>query len=388
MFTVDELLQEPGLKKLGKADRELVLAFTESLAKTHGSDLVGPDPRFQQMVELAKANPQPGDVHLASELTDLSVVYLQDQGNFTASSAGIVSVERQSDGYLEYNRADMFRIASDDLLRGPGAESAGSGFDASLPTYSCKVYAWHKDVDEQLMANQRVGDPVDDALAYVVQALLIAREQVYATTLLTTGVWGADKTGVPGAPGANQFKQWDAAGSTPRDDLSLYALNIHEVTGIWPNCLVLQPYVLKALLLNAQVTSAFQYTVAGAMPDLQALAKALFSPAVASSSAPQIKIAGGINTTTPKGAATDTITYVAGKVALLAYVNERPGLRSPSAWYTFAWAGLLGANAFGARIKDFPLDRNAVPHRIEGEMAFDIKKVSAPLGIFMTAAVS
>lgn len=381
-----ELITEPRFRKLDKGGQDLVAALVETLGKGLGVHDT-PDPDLSEWSRLFKADPTPGDVHVSTELSDLSVAYIQDASNFAASGAGLVPVDRQSDAYMEYDRADLFRVDEDDALRGPSSESAGSGFSTTFPTYSCKTYAWHKDVDEQLEGNQRVGDPVDDALMYVTQIMTIIREKVWVNTLFKAGVFDTDQTGVAAAPGANQFLQWNQSAAIPRNDISAQAVKIHEQTGRWPNVLALQPRVLLQLLLNAQIVDAFKYTTAGATPNLNELAAALCVGSVLQATPPEIKVVGGSATTSRKGAAT-AISYIGGKAALLAYVNPNPGLRSPSAWYTFSWAGLLGANAYGARVKDFEIVERAITHRIEEEMSFDIKLVSSLLGVFFATAVA
>ena len=59
----------------------------------------------------------------------------------------------------------------------------------------------------------------------------------------------------------------------------------------------------------------------------------------------------------------------------------------PSAGYTFTWNGLLGSSAFGTRVKrfDVPL-KNSI--RIEGEMAYDMKVISAEAGVFFGTLVA
>lgn len=392
----DRLMQEPRLRDLSKADRELALAFLDSLSSTRGRDQV---PVFRdEWVPLTKANPTPTDVHVSTELTDMSVAYLQDMSNSVAAGQGIIPVRNIAGQFNLYDRGDWMRIDINAARRGAGNESAGGGFKVTQGNYSCLTYAWHKDVDEQLMANQLAGDPTDDATAYVTQQLVMIREAIFVANILKAAIWtgsvnlngggaGGDLTGVPGAPAAGQFKQWDQASSTPREDLSTEALGIHQNSGRWPNVLVLSPFVLRGLLLNAEIVSAFQYTTAGATPDLEALAKALIAPAISSYSAPRIVIAGMTNATSAEGVA-DVMAYMAGKVALLAYVDPRPGLRTPTAWSVFAWESLLGDAAYTIRMKDFELPRNAVPHRVEGEMSFDIRQVAPILGVFFTAAVS
>ena len=386
MFTADQMLQDPGLKNLSKNDRDFALTFLEELSKSRGRATA--TPQVGDWTRFAKADPDVSSVHVSTELTDLSVAYFQDAAMFQAASGAQVPVKAVAGQYNQYDKGDLFRVKSDDARRGPATESAGGGFKITQGNYSCTKFAWHKDVDEDLQAQQAVGDPVDDALAYVTQILMLIREQVWVASAFATGIWNnPDQTGVPGAPGANQFKQWDQASSTPREDLTLQAVNMHQRTGYWPNALVLSPFVLRGLLLNAEIVSAFQYTTAGAVPDLVALAKCLFANLTAhGAEIPKVLVAGGTGTTSAEGLA-DTFAYFAGKHALLAYLNPNPGLRSPSAYYTFTWAGLLGANAFGGRIKDFEIPTLAVPHRVEGEMSFDIRVIATALGQFMASAV-
>jgi hypothetical protein len=85
--------------------------------------------------------------------------------------------------------------------------------------------------------------------------------------------------------------------------------------------------------------------------------------------------------------ATEATDYVVAKNALLAYRAPNPGLMVPSAGYTFAWSGLLGAGAHAGRIKRFRMEELS-SDRIEGEMAWDQKVVASELGYLFLAAVS
>ena len=52
----------------------------------------------------------PSSVHIDAPLTNLTIAYVQDQTNFVADKVfPTVSVERQSDKYYEYDRANMNR---------------------------------------------------------------------------------------------------------------------------------------------------------------------------------------------------------------------------------------------------------------------------------------
>ena len=394
MFRTDDLLHDPQLKTLNKSGRELVLALVDALTKGKGGAPAGGG-ALANWQRLTKADPDTTTLHVSTELTDASLMYLQDQGMFAASSQGFLPSNVPAGKINRYNKGDIYRIDPAMALRGPGAESAGMGVKVDQLPFSCQVYSVHHDVDEQQQATQVTGDPVDDANSFVTQQILLVREAVWVNKLFGAGIWGIDLAGVPGAPGGGQFKQWDQAASTPREDLSAQALAIFAKTGFWPNRFTVTPPVLRGILLNAEIVAAFQYTTAGATPDLVALAKCLFMPAmeaaqagsVRGASEPTIAICGGIQTTSDEGQA-DVFGYIGGKQALLAYVAPRPGLRTPSAYYTVGWTGLMGANPLGLRIKDFPLERNAVTHRVEAEMAFDLPLTGTDLAAFFATAVS
>ncbi len=381
---LERLHKDSRLANLDKTGQDLVLTFAELLGKQSITAPVGAG-GFKQWIE--RAQPTLSDVHVSTELTNLSIAYLQEKGQFLAGGSGVFGVRREAGFYTEYDRGDMFRITPDDAIRAVGNESAGGGFKVKQTSkYIVQVYSWHKDVDEQLMAQQAVGDPVDDAVAYVTQILLILREQVFNSSIMTTG-WGVDREGVGASPTGDQFLQWNVAASTPRRDLGSEAVRIHSQTGFWANTLIVQPNVLLELLLHADIVDAFKHTTAGATPTLDALARTLIPPSIDGGGAPQMRIAGGVKTTSAEGA-TDAFDYIVGKQALLAYVDPNPSLRSPTAWINFAWTGLLGANAMGFRFKDLEDEFKAIPHRVEGDAAFDIKRVAPELGTHFRTAVA
>jgi hypothetical protein len=390
MLNVETLFQDPqfdALKRIDKSGRDLVLALVEGLAKQPAP--MAPDPLLKQWERLRKDNPTPGDVFVSELLTTLSIAYFQDAAQFAASGVTPIGVQQQAGQFNQYDRGDLWRIGSvDDARRFDNQESSGAGFKVTQAAYSCVLYAKHKDVGQQLMANQTTGDPVTDATRFVIQLLMIIREQVWATNLFATALWGIDRDGVTAAPTGEEFIQFDQAASTPITVFSTDAVRLHEKIGVWPNNLTLSPHVLRELLLHADVRDAFKHTTAGAVPTLQALAAALVAPSVAGASPPSIRIAGGIKTTSAEGAASITTAYIAGKHALLSYLDPSPGLHAQTAWSVFGWQGLLGANAFGIRINDFPIREKATLHRIEGEMGFDAKLVDAAEGVFYESAVA
>lgn len=207
--------------------------------------------------------PTPTDVHINAPLTNISVAYIQAQSAFIAAQVfPIVRVNKQSDLYFRYSKADWHRDEAQE--RAPATESAGGGWRMDTDDYFARVYAYHKDVDDQTRANADMPIEMDrDATEFVTQKLLLRREKVWSNTYFQAGIWGIDLQGVAAAPGAGQFLQWDQANSTPIEDVTTQAIAIAEQTGFRPNRLVLTPYVYNVLRHHPDVLDRIKYTQRG-----------------------------------------------------------------------------------------------------------------------------
>ena len=60
---------------------------------------------------------------------------------------------------------------------------------------------------------------------------------------------------------------------------------------------------------------------------------------------------------------------------------------TPSAGYIFTWKGYLGGNSQGIKIKRFRMEHIA-SDRVEAEQTYDMKVVSADLGVYLKDAVA
>lgn len=330
--------------------------------------------------------PQPhkGQVHIDRPLTNISTAYMQEQRAFVSDRAfPSVPVQKQSDLYFEYSKHDFLRSVAQ--LRAPGSESAGGGYNLSTASYSALVLAVHKDVDEQTRANS--DDPLNadaDATRWVSYQMMLKREIDWAAKYFATGVWtsNTEQTGVASdTPTANQFEQWDRAGSTPIVDITRQMGVVLGATGYLPNKMVVPWNVFNTLRNHPDFTDRIKYTGgmnAPAVVVAQAMAQVL--------GLEEVLVAESVRNTSVEGNATQTVASILGKAALLVYCPPSPGLLVPSAGYTFAWTGLLGAGATGARIKRIPLP-TLEADRIEGEMAYDQKIVGNDLGVFLASAI-
>jgi hypothetical protein len=318
--------------------------------------------------------PQPtiSDVHVDVPLTNLSVRFSQSADMFIADQVfPKVRVQNRSDKYYTYDRSFWFK--SDAQLRAPGTESAGSGYTVSTDTFSCDVYAIHKDIDDQTRANADSQITMDrDATEFVTQHLLQRREQAWVSTYFAGSVWGTTVTG-----GTN-FTAWDDyASSDPIGDLRAGVMAMAETTAYKPTDLVLGPEVWNKLQDHPDFLERIKYTQKGVVgTDLLAELIGL----------KRVHVPWSVRNTAAEGV-TAAYDFNFGKHALLLHVANSPGLNTVSAGYTFVWSGLFGAGENGIRIKRFRMEQIA-SDRIEGEEALDQKIVSTELGYFFSGAVA
>jgi len=318
--------------------------------------------------------PASTQIHIDRALTNLSVAFMQDESVFIADKVfPIVPVQKQSDTYFIYNKDDFFRDEA--AVRADGTESAGGDYDVEqAPPYFCRIYAFHKDVTEQERVNS--DDPLkpdQDSTEFVSHKLLLKRESKWATDYFQTSIWGRELLGAATPADATQTKLWSDSTSDPIKLIRNEATTMIENTGYKPNKLILSPYAYNALCDHPLILDRIKYTQKGTVT--KELLASMFE-------VDEILIPYAIKNTKAKGIDGET-EFIMGKHALLCYAAKNPGIKQPSAGYTFAWNGLQGAGAYGNRIVRIPMPWLGMEtERIEGEMAFDSKVVAKDMGTF------
>lgn len=317
-------------------------------------------------------NPTNGDVHVNRMLTNVSLGYFQDAPGVADLVFPPVPVGNQSDLYPTYDRTYWNRTEA--RRRAPGTESVGSGWKYGQDSYYAHITAIHHDIDDPTRANSDQWANQDvSATRWVSRQLKLKREEEWAARYFATGVWGTNITGVAGAPGANQVLQWSDDLSDPIGTLALYADSVEELTGYRPNRLILGPRIATRLRQHPDFIERVKYTQRGVIT-LDLLAGLL--------DVDRVLVARATHNTAPEGAA-EANSFIYGDGALLVYASDAPSLMEPSGGYIFTWNGLLGANAFGGRIKTFRMEA-LESDRVEGEMAYDMKVVAPDVGVFFT----
>lgn len=312
--------------------------------------------------------PQPNstDVHVDGPLTNLSVGFKNDAKNFIADRVfPAVPVAKQTDKYFTYTQDDFFR--TDAQLRAPGTESAGSGYNLSTATYSCDVIALHKDIADQTRANADA--PLDmnrDAVEFLTQHMLLKRELDWASTFFTASAYTNDVNDDTSSP-----VKFDSTTAITGIQEKMDA--VEALTGYRPNKLVCGVQAFTDLKNNTDVLDRIKYTQQGTATE-QLLASLL--------GLEEVLVARAIRNTSNEGATASYSRIYGANNALLAYAPSTPSLMHPSLGYTFTWSGYQGSNQ-GQRVSRFRMD-HLRSDRIEMEMAYDQKLVSASLGFFFT----
>ena len=323
--------------------------------------------------------PNRSDIHIDKALTNMSVKYLQDTANFIADKVfPVVPVAKQSDRYFMYKKEDWFR--DDARLRAMGAESAGGDYDIdNTPTYFCNKYAFHKDVFEEDRVNADSPlTPDQDAMEFVVDKILLNRENNWAKTYFQSGVWEQDLTG-SGTAGSGKIIYWDDYDhSDPISDIANMSTAMAEITGKRPNTLTLGRRVYDALRQHPDFLDRIKFTQKGVVT--AELLASLFD-------VERILVANSIQNVAKKGQEAN-MEFTMGNNALLTYAPPAAGLKKASAGYIFSWTGLMGANALGGRINRFSMPQLGIgTERIECEVAYDMKVVAADMGAFVGGAI-
>jgi hypothetical protein len=327
-------------------------------------------------------NPTPGDVHVNTPLTNISIAYLQNAANFVATRVfPNIPVSKQSDRYYVYDRGDFNR---DEMqLRAPATESSGGGYRLdNTPTYFANRFSFHKDIPDEVRANaDAVLNPDREATAFVTHKALIKREKLFTDAYFKAGVWATDITGVSSNPSSGQALQWNDSNSTPIESVRAAKRAIAESTGFEPNKLVLGRAVYDALLDHPDIIDRLKYgqTAGGVANTSTSDLATLFK-------VEEILVMNAVQNTGKEGQA-NAHSFIGGKHAMLVHAASAPGLMTPTAGYTFSWTGLLGAGAEGNRIKSFRME-NLGADRVEIDMCFDMKLVASDLGYFWDGIVA
>lgn len=317
------------------------------------------------------AQPTSQDVHIDAALTDFSVAYIQDAGNFIAGTVfPSKPVQNRSDKFFIFNKGDWNR---DDAVvkRAPGEAAPRSGFTLSTDSYSADAWWTECPLSDLVSKNADPSLMIDQvATRLVTQRMLIRRERLFATKFFTTGVWATDKVG------GTDFTKWSDYSSDPQKDIDTAKETVLINTGRMPNCLTVGFKVHNALKRHPIIKDMYKYTSSDSITE-DMIAKAL--------ELEKYVVAKASYNTANEGA-TAVFSLIQGDNALLTWSDGSPSIMEPCAGATFEWSNLTAVNSAGVAIDQY-YDQKTKDDVVRGQFAFDMKVTGSDLGYFFSGAI-
>lgn len=332
----------------------------------------------------------PGDVHVQVPLTQIMIAYAQQTKDFIADKVfPVVPVDHQSDFFYKFGRRAFLQTNA--ALRAPGTETPGVEWSFTKTPFFAPVWGLHTDIEDQLRSNADANFQFDTAgTELITQQMLLRRDLQWVSSYFASNIWGETLSGTASnSPTSTQFTQFDVAGSTPIEVFRAAKLRFKRRTGMMPNIAVFSANAYNALLDHPEIIERIKYTQQGFLTE-QLIATALGIDQVLVASAVQAtnydeEIIADVAPTTQW--ITGASNAADSNGILLVYSAPRPSRNTPSAGYTFAWNGYLGASAWGGRIKKYRMEHLATD-RIEIEAAYTCQITAPELGTFLSGCVA
>jgi hypothetical protein len=321
----------------------------------------------------------PSNVHIDQPLSNLTLAYVQEQTNFIADKVfPTVGVQKQSDKYYIYDRANMNR-AGDVQKLAPRTEVNRIGQSISNDSYFADVYGLGMDFDEQTLSNEDAMLDIRSAGATtLVNRLLIHREEQFAASFFAAGIWGTDAT---------PSNLWsDYTNSTPIRDVTTARRTMQlKSGGFKPNTMVIGKEVRDILINHPDILARLNggATVTNTALITDAKLAEIFE-------VENFYVMEAVKNTGAEGLS-ESNAFIGGKNALLVHTPRTAGLMTPAAGLTFAWNNIQGVSNLGVTVESFSddaLKRQQVAEHIQVKMSYDMKVVGADLGYFFEAVIA
>ena len=321
----------------------------------------------------------PSNVHIDQPLSNLTLAYVQEQTNFIADKVfPTVGVQKQSDKYYIYDRANMNRTGDVKKLA-PRTEVNRIGMSISNDAYFADVFGLGMDFDEQTLANEdAVLDIRSAGATTLVNRLLIHREEQFAANFFSTGIWGTEDT---------PSNLWsDYVNSTPIVNVTSARREMQlKSGGFKPNTMVVGKEVRDILINHPDILARLNggATVTNTALITDAKLAEIFE-------VENFYVMEAVKNTAVEGLS-ESNAFIGGKNALLVHAPATAGLMTPAAGLTFAWNNIPGANNLGITVESFSddaLKRQQVAEHIQVKMSYEMKVVGADLGYFFDAVIA
>lgn len=276
-----------------------------------------------------------GNVHYDQFLTDVSLEYAQNTEWTAPVLFPTVRVRKQSDKYYVFGRESWVPETTD--YRAPGTEANEiPGRTVSTDTYYAQEHALQVPVtDEERENADSPFSPDRDGTELVTNKILLGRELAMYNFVVDSTRYASGMTVT--LSGTSQWSDYTNGVSDPIKDFKTGYRAFHAKTGMQPNTAIIPWLVMSYLEDHPKLITRIQYAERAILtPEL--IASLLNLPG-------RVYVPGMLKGTQGTGGQSYngngfnvTVSYLWGKHVILAYVPERPGLKTPAFAYEFVWS--------------------------------------------------
>lgn len=326
----------------------------------------------QNVRQANKVSDIQGELRVDQYLTNFSSAYRQDQENFVAAFASTpIPVNNESDKYAIYPPGYFWRDEAE--VRPLGGRPVQVGYKVENGQYLAEEWALEHTIDDRQRRNANTPYDLDESGVMLLEGKQMIRgDRIWAEQFFKSGVWTHDYVG------GQHFTPFNDAASEPIKFIDEKKTAMAQATGKMPNTLILGANTHSALRSNPDIIDRIKYTATG-IATLAVLA-AMFE-------VDQVRVTRSIYNAAEEGG-TDDFEFISDPNAMwLGYIEPTPRMDAPTAIARFAWTGLIpgATNDMGGVITRGRDDR-AYSDWIHSRNAFDLKLISADLGIFFANA--
>lgn len=259
------------------------------------------------------------DVVVDPALSNVSIKY-SNQVFIADQVFPVIKVAKQTGKYYVYDKANL-RI--DKTARAAGSGANEVDHNATTASFACDDHALKEFVADEIQdqADDAL-NPLVDATENVTEKLMLDRENTLATMLGDTAQMTSNTT----LSGTSQWS--DYSNSDPIGDVRTARTSVHQNTFRKPNTLIMSKPVFDMLVEHPQIIERIKYSQLGVVT-AELLAR-LFQ-------VEQVLVGEAGSNTAAEGQ-TDSLSYIWGKNAIVAYIAPKVSLKSLTLGLTFTYS--------------------------------------------------
>ena len=302
-------------------------------------------------------------VHIDSALSNLSVQY-KNASLIAELVAKVLVVAKKTDKYFIYGK-QAFKLV--ETRRRSGAESNEAHLKLDQASYSCDRHSLHDIITDEVRKNADTPlNPEMDSTEFLTDLILLRLEKTVATAMTTTANYAnSNYTTLSGTT------QWsDYANSVPLTNIKSGKAVIRKLIGREPNSIIFGGDVAETLALHPDIKELRKYT------DVNLLTSAGLPPKILG-----LKVYEGKATENEAyEGISESMAYIWGKYAIIAYIPDRIGTKSLAPWITIRTTGFRFTKKWREEKREGDI--------IEVNDEFDVKEVADECAYLVVDAIA